>query len=203
MFADTLTDEDRIDRDPLCQDALDKAWKALEAGATSGNPFNFLQLATVNERGEPEARTIVLRQANRNEAALYFVTDSRSPKMADIAHNHTVALVGYDPASRVQIRLTGIAGTVGDHAKLANQWNLLSERTRDSFNSPVASGARMQSDGTVLPDVQKASMSPFERCCLMRVELATLERLDISQTVHLRFCFVRSDRGWLGTRRAP
>lgn len=203
MFTDTLTDDDQIDSDPRYREAFDRTWEALRSGATSGNPFNFLQLATVNERGSPEVRTIVVRQVDRNDAALYFVTDVRSPKMEDIGHNHNVALVGYDAASRVQIRLTGSANTVGDHERLAEQWGRLSEKTRDSFHSPVAPGTRLYPDEKVLSAVEKDEMSTFKRYCLMRVNLATLECLDISQAEHVRYCFVRSERGWLGARRAP
>lgn len=203
MFPDDLTDDDRIDRDPQCQQALDKAWEELQAGSISGNPFNFLQLATVSARGQPEVRTIVLRQADRAEAALYFVTDVRSPKVEDIDGEHKVALVGYNPASRVQIRVTGTAATVSDRDRLSYHWDRLSEKTRDSFSAPAAPGARLLSDGGTAPDLEQDEMSAFKRFCLVRVELATLERLDISQIEHVRFCFVRSDRGWLGARRAP
>lgn len=203
MLPDDLNDDDLIDRDPLCQHAFEEAWEELQAGSISGNPFNFLQLATVSARGRPEVRTIVLRQADRAEPALYFVTDVRSPKIEDISGERKVALVGYDPASRVQIRVTGTAATVSDRDQLVLQWNRLSEKTRNSFNAPIAPGARLRSDGGTPPDVEQDEMSAFKRFCLVRIELATLERLDISQIEHVRFCFVRSDKGWLGGRRAP
>ncbi len=148
-------------------------------------------------------RTIVLRDADNTEAALYFVTDSRSPKMDDFDHDRNVALVGYDPASRVQIRLTGIASTVGDYDLLAYHWSRLSEKTRASFNAPVAPGTRLLSDGSLPSDVRHDNMSAFERFCPIRVEISDIDRLDISRNEHVRFCFKRTYRGWLGGRRAP
>ncbi|MBW6425608.1 pyridoxamine 5'-phosphate oxidase family protein [Rhizobium sp. XQZ8] len=204
MFVDILTDDDRIDRDPRCRAAFDRTWQALEAGATAGSPFNFLQVATINQRMQPEVRTIVLRRAYRNDGAIYYVTDVRSPKMDDILrHSSHVALAGYDATSRVQIRMTGIANTVGDHSELAEHWSKLSEATRRTFHQPFSPGARMHSDGRLYDDNEKDDRSPFERFCPVRVELLTLEHLDISGAEHVRFCFMRSDRGWLGTRRAP
>jgi pyridoxine/pyridoxamine 5'-phosphate oxidase len=198
-----ITDaEDMAAPDPVSNEALDKIWELLDSGTVSGRPFNLLQLATVNETGAPEVRTIVLRQFDRKVPALFFVTDGRSSKAREIARDSRVALVGYDPISRKQLRLTGFASSVVDETARAVQWSRLSEQTQQTFDSPVAPSTAIQAGGQVV-GVTDDGMTRYERYSLIRADLISIESLDISQAPHRRMWFWHAGGRWVGERQMP
>jgi hypothetical protein len=180
--------------------ALEEAWAALEAGTKSGSPFNLLQLATVSTANRPRVRTIVLRQCRRAVRQLFFVSDSRSLKLRDIAHQSEVSLVAYDPASWTQLRLSGRAQIEADEVERQAQWERLSERTRRSFDTPVEPGTLVTTDGKSGKYPEQDGSTPFDRFALIKVELWCMEHLNISQEDHLRFQFHWNDGCWRSIR---
>jgi len=93
-------------------DKLDapRAWAFLRqelfgAAATNRHPFHLLSLATTDETGAPEIRTVVLRRFLGFEREVWFNTDFRSPKVRQLQRDARVALLWYDSQSRVQIRI--------------------------------------------------------------------------------------------------
>jgi hypothetical protein len=93
-------------------DKLDapRAWAFLRqelfgAAATNRHPFHLLSLATTDEAGAPEIRTVVLRRFLGFEREVWFNTDFRSPKVSQLQRDARVALLWYDSQSRVQIRI--------------------------------------------------------------------------------------------------
>jgi hypothetical protein len=80
-------------------------WAHLERGVTErAHPARHPTLATVGPHG-PEARTLVLRAADRAAARLELHTDLTSPKMAQIGADPRVALHVWVPEDRLQIRM--------------------------------------------------------------------------------------------------
>ena len=85
-------------------DALDTAWRLLEAGAADRrNPMHVPVVASVDEAGAPDARVMVLRAVDRIAETLRFHTDARSPKCAAMA-GRRVSVLAYDPGAAVQLR---------------------------------------------------------------------------------------------------
>jgi len=62
-------------------------------------------LATVDANGTPQARTVVLRQALDKPAQLQVYTDSRSPKVAELAAHSRTALVFWSTRLSWQLRV--------------------------------------------------------------------------------------------------
>ena len=74
-----------------------------EAARAESDPnANLCVLATVDRQGEPQARTLVLRDVE-SRLALFF--NRSSPKHAELAHSKTVALLVHLPSVAVQYRL--------------------------------------------------------------------------------------------------
>ncbi len=97
-------------------DKLDapRAWAFLRqelfgAAATNRHPFHLFTLATKDEAGAPEIRTVVLRRFLGFEREVWFHTDFRSPKVSQLRRDSRVALLWYDSQSRVQIRISAKA----------------------------------------------------------------------------------------------
>jgi len=193
-----LTNDKRLPDDP--EQVLLHIWSALEGGTKSHAPFNLLQFATVAYNGKPSVRTIVLRQFTRRLGELFFVTDAGSAKMSQLRSNNDVSLVGYDPATWTQIRLSGLASVSQDEDERLAQWNMLSTRTRRSF-LPRDAGFRVDDQACeegAGPQIQLSV--PPAAFALVKVTLVTVELLDVSDEEHVQYNFNRADGTWSGNR---
>lgn len=182
---------------------LAKIWDQLGAAATSRSPFNFLQLATAGLDGAPQLRTIVLRRCDATNGTLSFVTDMRSPKIRELRNDPRVALVGFDPAASVQLRLSGVAAISDDEAKRLEMWQSLRERTLILFDAPHAPGTALDVNGQPLKAGEPLDEEPYARFALVTVTLNRLEWLDLSSEHHVRCAFDRDGAIWRGARLAP
>jgi len=193
-----LTNDKRLPDDP--EQVLLHIWSALEGGTKSHAPFNLLQFATVAHDGKPSVRTIVLRQFTRRPGELFFVTDAGSAKMSQLRSNNHVSLVGYDPATWTQIRLSGLASVSHDENERLAQWNMLSTRTRRSF-LPRDAGFRVDDQACeegAGPQIQLSV--PPAAFALVKVTLVKVELLDVSDEEHVQYNFNRADGTWSGNR---
>lgn len=112
---------------PAYFDRLDaaeaKAWALLAARATAENSQErTLVLATVDSNNRPNARTVVLRAADRDHRRLRIHTDIRSPKAAEITANSHVEIVLYDSDEAIQVRVTGTATVNRDGDMREEAW---------------------------------------------------------------------------------
>ncbi len=151
-------------------------------------------LATVALDGSPQARTVVLRAADRASATLRVYTDAQSAKMDELqAHPHA-ALHVWDSGAHLQIRLAArVSVRTGD--EVAGLWAQLPEAARLSFGCTPASGQP-------IPDALAYRKVPDPAV------FAVLElRLQAMDIVHLgpqhrRARYARAD-GWAGVWCAP
>lgn len=184
---------------------IESIWNELNKAATSRSPFNFLQLATSGLDGAPQLRTIVLRQSDVEKGTLSFVTDIRSPKVAEIRSEPRVALVGFDPQRSLQLRLSGKALLVEDAQARRDMWERLREKTLLLFEAPFAPGTPIDTTGAAIGTAEEElePVDPFSQFVLVMVTLSRVEWLDLSSENHMRFAFDRTDSSWHGTRLAP
>lgn len=95
--------------DVALEAVLGGAWALLtRASADRRHPARAVQLATRGADGAPRLRSVILRGADAAARRARFHTDRRSAKVAEIAADPRVALLLWDPRSRVQLRLAGI-----------------------------------------------------------------------------------------------
>lgn len=87
--------------DPL---ALFSAW-LLEAEATEPNDPNAMSVATVDARGLPNVRIVLLKHAD--EAGFVFYTNTQSAKGTELIGSHKAALNFYWKTLRRQVRVRG------------------------------------------------------------------------------------------------
>lgn len=182
-----------------------QVWDVLLAAANSRSPFNFLQLATIELDGSPQLRTIVVRGWDRERAAISFVTDMRSPKVAEILRDPRVSLVGFDGEKAVQLRLSGIASVVADEAARKSMWDTLRHRTLVLFDAPFAPGTLIDDAGRPLaqmPD-DDGSADPYDRFAVLDVAIDRAEWLDLAAEPHERRRFIRRENGWDAVRLTP
>lgn len=128
----TLTADD-LGSDPV---PTVRVWLA-EAESHIGDDFNAMVLATVDDRGRPSTRNVLLRDVDPG-GRFWFFTNRTSQKGRDIKANHSVSLLfSWLPIHR-QIRVDGTAEELTD--ALSDEY--FAERPRDS---QIAAWASKQS----------------------------------------------------------
>ncbi|WP_343550580.1 pyridoxamine 5'-phosphate oxidase family protein [Pantoea sp.] len=134
-----------IERD--CWQELQNAAHHADAG------FHFLTLGSVDERGLPQIRTVVLRGVDPLERVLEFHTDIRSPKWRELSNNPHATVLGYCPQTRLQLRLQGSIALYHASSETAQTaWDKLSSRTQQTYavaapGSDVINDVKATNDG--------------------------------------------------------
>ena len=195
-----MVHNDKIPFGASSDEVLLHIWSALEDGSKSGSSYNLLQLATVDEGNKPAVRTIVLRQFRRQPEQLLFVTEASSEKLRHIQANNEVSLLGYDPGTWTQIRLSGRASVPMEEEERLSQWKMLSSRTRRSFlPRDACTRAVDQAFEEVIICDNQGSVPPTS-FALVKVILHTAELLDVSEEEHVQYNFQQADGRWRGER---
>ena len=181
----------------LLQKLLGRAWRKLEAGADSAtSPCHLGTLVTVSTDGRPEARTVVLREADAQRRRLVCHTDARSPKADQIRANPVVAWLFYDATERVQLRLWGTARLHSDGPLADRRWESSSAASRRCYLAPRAPGAACDSPSANLPEDLRhraptldESLAGRGNFIAIETRIEELEWLELHSTGHLRALF--------------
>ena len=144
-------------------------------------------LATVDAQGRPQARTVVLRQADRAAQTLVFFTDARSPKCAELRALPDAALLFWSPRLSWQLR-------AGVHARVITEGPEVDAAWARVRSSPAAGDyLSARPPGDVLDDVQAdvagggAPIAPgAHHLAVVRLAVQTLDWLELARTGHRR-----------------
>ncbi len=117
------------DPDPLVEV---RRWMAQAIAASIGTP-NAMTLATVDDRGRPAARIILLKEIDTR--GFVFFTNYDSRKGADLAAHPSAALVLFWEALHRQVRVEGAVEKIG----AADSDAYFASRPRDSQLGAIAS----------------------------------------------------------------
>ncbi|MBF9040801.1 pyridoxamine 5'-phosphate oxidase [Rhodobacterales bacterium LSUCC0387] len=172
-----------------------ETWRRLIRGVHDRHaPARHPTLATVNKEGKPQARTVVLRAADRGSATLDIHTDLQSRKVADVTITPYAALHIWDPSADLQMRLEAEVNVLtGDDAE--EIWEKVPEVSRLSYGISPPPGKPIP---TALDYLKNADPASF---AVLRLELSCIDALHLGQN-HRRARFSRSDN-WSGTWVAP
>lgn len=177
--------------DGLCADAFHRLGEAVRDRRAA---FHTPVLVTIGTDGWPAARTVVLRHFDAGDRALRFHTDRRAGKVADLEASPRAAVHLYDPAAKLQFRLSGTATIHRDDPLAAEAWAATRLFSRRCYLADPAPGTTAGEPVSGLP-AEFRSRAP---------EAAESEQGFVNFAV-VRFCFDRLD--WLylsatGNRRA-
>jgi pyridoxamine 5'-phosphate oxidase len=159
---------------PILRDALD-----IEFG---GRP-RVATAATTDADHRPRARSVVIRRID-DDGSLYFVSDARSDKNAQLRHFPYAELVFWLPTPRVQIRLAGRAAVVGrgDHPGLVDEfWAALPGPSRALFAWPAPGLPRPARDDAFILALPASAPAPdnFEVIVVVPDQVEQLELADV------------------------
>jgi len=186
--------------------SLEKLWELLSAGKKDRNsPLHTLAIDTVDPKGQPSQRIMVLREIDRENRLLRFNTDSRASKIADIGTGNPVSILCYHPEAKIQLRLTG-AGRTETNSPVADEaWNRASPYGKRCYLADPAPGTRTDIPTSGLdPDIEGRKPSDQDvaparaNFAILLVEIERIEWLYLAHTGHRRaeFCWNTDSGMW-------
>lgn len=172
-----------------------EAWLRLTRGVHDRHaPARHPTLATVSSDGRPQARTVVLRAADKATGTLDIHTDLRSAKVADLRTTPFAALHVWDSSAHLQLRLEAQV-TLLTGQDVAAIWDAVPAVPRLSYGSDPAPG---QPIARALDYTKAADPASF---AVLRLEILTVDALHLGPN-HRRARFDRKT-GWEGVWLAP
>ena len=157
-----------------------------------------------------DARTMVLREFDREAWTLRFHTDTRAPKVAPIEADPRVAVLLYDKGAKIQIRVRGTAEILRDAPVTDAAWDAGSNFARRCYmgegpgaaSQTPTSGLPAELEGVEPSDEQLAPARA--NFAVLLVTLLELDWLYLAHTGHVRARFEPGpDAAWQGRWVAP
>jgi general stress protein 26 len=135
----------------------EEAWTRLrDAGDERNHPMRLVVLATVDAGGAPDARTMVVRGADRRSGRIWFYTDRRSEKIDQLCSCQWACAVAWDRTAGIQLRLRGTA-TVHESGPVADRhWRQASLALQALFAAPDAPGRPLRPPDPRLVGMKRA-----------------------------------------------
>lgn len=172
----------------------DQAWHRLVRGVHDRHaPARHPTLATVSPDGLPQARTVVLRAADRSGRSLTVHTSIHSGKVRDLMAHPAAALHVWDAGQRLQIRLEAETEmTIGTDA--AEAWSQVPAHSRSAYSAQVP--------GVPIPHALAYGTEPDPAAfVVLHLHVVAMDLLHLGAH-HRRARFSRAD-GWAGQWLAP
>lgn len=173
---------------PLLRSAREREGRSPQA--------RWLQLATVAADGTPRVRTLVFR-GWAGSTALDLLTDGRSAKPAELAHQTAVELCWLLPRARSQFRLRGSLQTLPpeqEQRERERHWQMLSPGGRSLWGWPPP-GEPLDREAAFPEQLPDGSAMP-DHFLLLRIALSQVEVLELTGHPHRRRCW-RESTDWV------
>jgi pyridoxamine 5'-phosphate oxidase len=186
-------------------------WDRLANGARDRrSAFHTPVVASVDVAGAPQQRVMVMRAADAEKRQLRFHTDVRTPKITQLEKNSAVSVLGYDPAAKVQIRVSGI-GRIEQDTDLADAaWDASAPSSRRCYLAEAGPSSESAHPTSGLPtnfenrvptlDETLAGRAHFS---VLMIEAERLEWLYLAAEGHRRAAFNLTSTGWAGHWLVP
>jgi pyridoxamine 5'-phosphate oxidase len=185
----------------------------LRAGfaAEFGTGPKVVTLASVDERGIPRARSVIVRSLT-DDATLVVASDARHEKNRQLAGGRYAEVCAWLPAARRQFRITCRATVIGGgppdlapalegwQALREQVWTEMSEATRATFFWPDPGMPRVQ-DPSAFPPAVRTGLPPtnFE---LLYLRAEAVDVLETASHPHRRRRW-RRDTNWAADEINP
>lgn len=181
---------------------LAEAWRLLARGvADRRSPFHTICVANVDAAGAPSVRTVVLRGVDVPGRTLRFHTDLRSQKASDLARDPRIAVHGYDPGAKVQIRVSGRASIHTDDAVADAAWASSRPFSRVCYGVVPAPGDPIETGGDfALPETEAEIAAGRANFAAVLIAVERLEWLYLAHSGHRRAAFLWDDPARLQAR---
>jgi hypothetical protein len=178
---------------------LDEIWALWIRGAHDRH-CAFHEPTIVTHAGDwPAARTVILRDVDRNARALVFHTDRRARKVDELARDDRAVVHVWDSKRSIQVRARAIvAQAPPEQADAA--WEQLSDRGRALYGIEP-SPATTTDEPVDMPD--SLTESARDNFVVLHAEVIRLEWLFLFHAGHRRAIFEWNDGRWNGEWWVP
>lgn len=184
--------------------SLNAAWGALTCGALDRrSAFHYPVIGSVGLDGQPRQRVMILRAVDPETRGLRFHTDIRSEKAREIAAEPRVSVLAYDPVSKVQLRLNGLARLHHADAIAAAAWQGSQRMSRACYGTMPGPGSVIdQGNSFSLPDVADEALleAGHANFAAMLIGVESLEWLYLAFEGHRRAQFEWDANGKVAAR---
>ena len=193
-----------IDYEKLAEESWSRLWAGSDDPA---HPMRLVVLATVDADGAPDARTMVLRGADRRLGKIWFYTDRRSEKIDHLRASGAVCVVAYDPADRIQLRLRGTATLYLTGTQADLHWRHVSLALKALFASSDPPGRPMLQPDPRLAGIQQSLDAVGEagaraNFAVIEVRVKAIEWLQVRDNEQRR-AVLHAATGWAAQPLVP
>jgi PPOX class probable FMN-dependent enzyme len=171
--------------------------------ASAGAQPLVLTLATTDEAGHPNARSVVCRQMD-DDGTLWFTSDARSEKVRQLLRNPSAAAVCWLASIREQFRwAAGSVELMTDTASsdVTRIWHALSPESKAMFDWP-APGEPREPNNDRFSRTRNASQPP-ESFCVLVLRPHRVEQLRLSVHPHQRVRWTLKNHQWVRQELNP
>lgn len=196
----SIEDKPRMSRDPHPWAAdlttfRAQVWERLVRGVHDRHaPARHPTLATIGTDGMPQARTVVLRAADKTGATVHIHTDLHSAKVAELRADPRAALHVWDPSPHLQVRIEAEVAILSG-AQVADIWHRVPEASRVAYGSAPAPGQPIEAALAYEKSPDPAAFA------VLRLSVQAIDALHLGPD-HRRARFERAD-DWAGRWLAP
>lgn len=149
-------------------------------------------LATMAD-GQPDARTVVLREVDADTRQLEIYSDSRASKIKQLAAQGSAKLVFWSKRLGWQVRCTVKCTVDCDAASTAQVWTRIAPSPAAAdYMSPLAPGQRLDTDTESAPIGAAANYF-----AVIRAEVRQIDWLELDRRGHRRALFDENQETWL------
>ncbi len=162
------------------------------------HPFRYFSLGTLGHNF-PELRTVVLRDFDKQRMMLYLYTDSRTPKVKQIADDPNISCLFYHLKKQLQVRIRCKAQLIDEQSELYQNHlqKIKSSKSIQDYTTSEAPGARLD-EHDVIYDLDYVHFTLIE-CCIVDFDI-----LQLSRDGHKRCMVERLEDGvWRGIDLIP
>jgi pyridoxamine 5'-phosphate oxidase len=179
---------------------LDSIWSTLSLAVTDRrHPMHTPVVANVAADGRAVARVVVFRKVVPEERSLFFHTDVRCLKVADLRRDPRIAWTFYEPTSRVQIRAEGLASIHDTDTLADDRWSNSADYSRICYTQGTAPSTPLSAQNAI--EKQIADGRP--NFSAVRTVVTQFEWLLLHHAGHQRMLLNFRDGRWSHQWLAP
>lgn len=165
----------------------------------------YFQLATVNENGLPQNRTVVCRGFDKANLLLWVVTDTRNKKVVELLTNPMAAVCWYFAKTREQYRLAvscNIDTPASDISLCEKHWQQLSVAARHQFLWGEPGTTRSAPGRSLIDQSIKTDALP-DHFCVLTLSVESVDYLNLRGNPQQRRYFEKRQGQWHSDHLIP